>query len=126
MVLFFRLTIILCKTNIPKSDFENLKFSPFDLQNILLNNSNDPDDNFFNTIRFSDINYFIIGKTKSKFFCSDDNSFSILHLNTRNLKKTFENLVYFLATFSFNFKIICVSKTWYGVLMTITIAISIS
>ena len=84
----------------------------FDLQNILLNNSNNPDDNFFNTIRFSDINYFIIDKTKSEIFCSDDNSFSILHLNTRNLKKTFENLVYFLATFSFNFKVICVSKTW--------------
>ena len=83
----------------------------FDLQNILLNNSNNPDDNFFNTIRFSDINYFIIDKTKSEIFCSDDNSFSILHLNTRNLKKTFENLVYFLATFSFNFKVICVSKT---------------
>ena len=62
--------------NTPKSDFENLKFSPFDLQNILSNNSNNPDDNFLNTNRFSDINYFTIEETKSKHVCSDDKSFS--------------------------------------------------
>ena len=33
--------------NTPKNDIEKLKFIPFDLQNILLNNNNDPDDNFF-------------------------------------------------------------------------------
>ena len=35
--------------NTPKYDFENLKFSPFDLENILLDNSNDPDDTLFST-----------------------------------------------------------------------------
>ena len=54
----------------PKSDFENLKFSSFDLQNILLNNSNDPDDNFFITNQFSETNYFTTEETKSKRFCS--------------------------------------------------------
>ena len=49
MVLFFRLIIILFKMNTPKNDFEKLKFSPSDLQNILLKNNNDPDGNFFLT-----------------------------------------------------------------------------
>ena len=51
----------------PKRDFENLKFSPFDLQSILLNNINDPDDNFFNTNQFSDTNYFTIEETNHNF-----------------------------------------------------------
>ena len=31
----------------PKNDFKKLKFSLFDLQNMLLNNNEDPNDNFF-------------------------------------------------------------------------------
>ena len=68
VVLFFRLIIIIFKMNTPKSDFENLKFSPFDFQYILLNNSSGPDDNFFNTNHFPDTNYFTIEETKSKLF----------------------------------------------------------
>ena len=112
VVLLFRLIIILSKMNTPKCGFENLKFSPSDLQNILLNSSNDPDDSLFNTNQFSDANYFTIEKTKSKLFCSNDKSFSILHLNIRSLKKNFEKLVDFWATSSFNFNVICISKTW--------------
>ena len=89
--------------NTPKIDFENLKFNPSHLQNILLNNRNDPDDNFFNTKQFSYTNYFTIEETKSKHFCSDGKSFSILHLNIRSLKKSFGKLVDFSANLSFNF-----------------------
>ena len=62
MVLFFGLiiVIILCKMNTPQHDFEKLKFSRFDLQNILLNNNKDLDGNFFTTNQFSDTNYFTI------------------------------------------------------------------
>ena len=98
--------------NTPKSDFENLKFSPFDLQNILLNNSNNPDDNFLNTNQFSNTNYFTMEETKSKRFCSDGKSFSILHVSIRSLKKNFDKLVDFLTTLIFNFKVICISETW--------------
>ena len=98
--------------NTPKSDFENLKFSPFDLQNILLNNSNNSDDNFLNTNQCSDTNYFTIEETKSKRFCSDGKSFSTLHASIRSLKKNFDKLVDFLATLIFNFKVICISETW--------------
>ena len=95
-----------------KGGFENLIFSPFDLQNILLNNNNDPDDNFFNKNRFSDTNYFTIEETKSKLSCCDNKSFSILHLNIRTFKKNFDLLVNFLATLSLNFKVICVTEIW--------------
>ena len=47
------------------------------------------------TNQFSDTNYFTIEETKSKCFCSDDKSFSILRLNIRRLKKSFDKLVNF-------------------------------
>ena len=122
VVLFFRLIIILFKMSSPKSDFENLKFSPFDLQNLLLNNSNDPDDNFFNTNQFSDTNYFTIEETKSKPFCSDDKSFSILHLNIRSFKKNFDKLVNFLDTLTSRSSVFLK----HGVLVSIIIATFIS
>ena len=76
MVLLFRLiAIILFKMNTPKNDFEELKFSTFDLQNILLNNNNNPNDNFFNANQFSDTNYFTTEEKKSKLSCSDGKSF---------------------------------------------------
>ena len=57
---------------------KKLKCSPFDLQNILLNNNNNPDDNFYIANQFSDTNDFTIKETKSKLSYSDDKSFSIL------------------------------------------------
>ena len=105
VVLFLRLIIILLKMHTPKCDFENLKFTTYDLQNILLNNNNDPDDNFLNTYQFSDKNYFLIEETKSKLSCCDNKPFPILHLNVRSFKKNFDKLVNFLATLSFNFKV---------------------
>lgn len=71
--------------NTPKNDFEKLKFSPFDLQNKLLNN-NDPNGNFFLTqISFAEISqifyftsYFTIEETILKLSCSDDKTFSTL------------------------------------------------
>ena len=89
-----------------------MKFSPFDLQNILSNNNNDPDVNFFNINWFSDTNYFTIEETKSKLSCCDNKPFSILHLNIRSFKKNFDKLVSFLATLSLDFKVICVTETW--------------
>ena len=65
--------------NTSKNDFGKLKFIPFDLQNILLNNSNDLDGSFLNSNQFclnyctiSQIyyfaNYFTIEENKSKHF----------------------------------------------------------
>ena len=47
------------------SDFEKLEFSPFVLQNIVLDNGNNPDDNFFSVRWFSDMSYFTVKEVKS-------------------------------------------------------------
>ena len=52
------------KINTSISVFEKLKFRPFDLENILLGNANDPLDNFLNICRFSDTTYFTTGEAK--------------------------------------------------------------
>lgn len=88
--------------------FEKLKFSPFNLQNTLLNNSND---HFLNANQFFDANKFKIEETNPKRSWNDDKFFSILHLNLRSLEKNFHNLVLFIATLNFNFKVICISET---------------
>ena len=69
---------------------------------------------FFNTNQFSDTNYFTIEETRSKLSCCDNKSFSIRHLNIRSFKKNLDKLVNFVATLSFNFKVICVTETWYS------------
>ena len=56
--------------------------------------------------------YFTIEESRSKLSCSDEKSFSILHLNIRSLKKNFDKLVIFFSTSGFNFKVICISEAW--------------
>ena len=53
MVLFFKLiVIILFKKDTQKWHFEKLKFSPFDMQNIVLNNKINGQGNFLTEISF--------------------------------------------------------------------------
>ena len=78
------------------SNFEKLEFSAFDLQNILLDHENDPDDNFFNIRWFSDRSYFAIEElSKSELSSSYCNSFSIFYLNIRTPKKNFDEVINF-------------------------------
>ena len=77
---------------------------------------------FFNADQFFDANNFKIEETNPKLSRSDDKSFSILHLNIGSLEKNFDNLVLFIATLSFNFKVILKQ----GVLVSMIIAISLS
>ena len=78
------------------SNFEKLEFSPFDLQNVLLDHENDPDHNFFNIRWFSNRNYFAIEElSKSELSSSYCNSFSIFYLNIRTLKKNFDEVINF-------------------------------
>ena len=39
-------------------NFENFKFNPFDSKDVLLENSNDPDKNFYNNIKAVDTQYY--------------------------------------------------------------------
>ena len=81
------------KMNKQNSTFEILKFSPYNSENLLLDNNNDPDENFFKESNFADTNYFSTDEAKLKISCSKSNSLSQLHLNIRSLQKKFDKLI---------------------------------
>ena len=95
--------------------FENLKYSIADNNNnILLDDSCDPDVNFFN-VNFENLNtpYLFPEDFNSAYENeSPSNYFSVLHLNIRSIKKNFENFKMFLNSINFTFSIICFSETW--------------
>ena len=91
--------------------FETLKFSPYNSENLLLDNNSDRDENFFKESYFADTNYFS-AEDKLKISCSMSNSFSLLHLNIRSFPKNSDKLIDFLDTLDFEFKVICISETW--------------
>ena len=82
-------------------DFENLTFNTFDKENILLNDSFDPDSNFFNTHGFTNTTYFTPETSKAMIKENNDISFSVLHLNIRSLNKNFESLKNVLVEIKF-------------------------
>ena len=94
--------------------FENLKYSIADNNNsILLNDSCDPDVNFFN-VNFENLNmpYFFPEDFSSAYENeSSSNYFSILRLNISSIMKNFENFKMFLNSINFTFSIMCFSET---------------
>ena len=94
--------------------FENLKYSIADNNNnILLDDSCDPDVNFFN-VNFENLNtpYLFPEDFNSAYENeSSSNYFSILHFNIRSIKNL-ENFKMFLNSINFMFSIICFSETW--------------
>ena len=92
--------------------FENLSFNTFDKENIPLNNSFDPESNFFNTHGFTNTTYFTRETSKAMIKENNDISFSILHLNVRSLIKNFESLKYLLVEINFCFKVIFITECW--------------
>ncbi|XP_065667861.1 uncharacterized protein LOC136088125 [Hydra vulgaris] len=98
-----------------ETDLSNFEFKTFKIKNsILLNRNSDPDINFYNDDELikniSPLYYNPYSKDITKGM--DDNSFSILHINIRSLKKNFESLKQFLYKIKINFQIICLSETW--------------
>ena len=69
--------------------------------------------NFFNlkTQNF-DTPYILPEEFKKFHDTSCDDSFSILHLNIRSIKKDFENFKLFFSTLGYSFSVICFSETW--------------
>ena len=98
--------------------FENLKYSIADNNNnILLDDSCDPDVNFFN-VNFENLNTpYLFPEDFSRAYENESSSnyFSILHLNIRSIKENFENFKMFLInqfSINFTFSIVCFSETW--------------
>ena len=79
-------------------NFENLKLDPFESKDVLLDDSNDPDKNFYNNIQAVDTQYYLPSELLSlseKLRINSEN-FSMIHLNIRSAKKNFEKLKDFL------------------------------
>ena len=81
-----------------RPNFENLKYEILDnSDDILLDNSCDPDVNLDSP--------YILPEEFQKFIdSSSHDSFSILHLNIRSIKKNFDNFKYFFFNFRFSFQ----------------------
>ena len=75
------------------------------------NNNQDPDKNFINA--FNEI-IKVPEESSRNLNNFDKSSFSMLHLNVRILQKNFENLFNLLMTLKFEFKVICITQTWYS------------
>ena len=93
-------------------NFENLTFNTFNKENILLDDSFDPDNNFFDTHDIPKTTYFTPDTLKTMIKENNDISFSVLHLNIRSLNKNFESLKNLLAELNYYFKIICITESW--------------
>ena len=94
-----------------RSNFENLKYDIADYSDdILLDNSCDPDVNFFSLKTQNLDTPYILPEEFQKFVgSSSHDSFSILHLNIRSIKKNFVNFKLFFSTLAFSFSVICFS-----------------
>ena len=82
-------------------------------EDILLDNSCDPDVNFFSLKTQNLDTPYILPEEFQKFVgSSSHDSFSILHLNIRSIKKNFDNFKLFFSSLVFSFSVICFSETW--------------
>ena len=98
-------------TNARKADFESAAFRTLDFEKILNNDSQDPNENFFNAFNFKDSQYFTPEESSRNVNSFDKSSFSMLHLNIRSLQKNFDSLLSLLMTLKFEFKVICITET---------------
>ena len=99
-------------TNEESSLFENLNFNPFSYESILLNKSQDPDENLFEN--FKDCSYFTPNELKVSLenIPYKNKSFSIISFNIRSMKKNFEEFRNFINELNFEFSIISLTETW--------------
>ena len=92
-------------TNARKADFESIAFRTFAFKRMLNNDSQDPDENFFNAVNFKDSQYFTPEESSQNLDHFDKSGFSMLHLNIRSLQKNFDSLFNLLMTLKFEFKV---------------------
>ena len=93
--------------------FEKQIFNPFDLQKVLIGESNDPNIKFFNDkFEAADSPYFSIDEFVSSSQKLLKKSFSILHINIRSLKKKSEKLREYLSLLKRDFSVVALTKRW--------------
>ena len=101
--------------DVENENFENILANPFDSQNNLSDENNDPDINFFNE-KYEAVNspYYNVYKFNSSSQNFLKISFSVLHINIRSMNKNFEKLREYLSHVKGNFSIIALTETWYS------------
>ena len=86
-------------------NFEDMSFKPFTVnEHSTINPKLDLDTNFFESISSLDTKYITVNKTKTFVTNIDSQSFTVLHLNIRSMKKIFESFQEFFKDLKFNFK----------------------
>ena len=104
---------LLSINNTLDESFENKLFNPFDFQQIMDDEGNDPDLNFFNDHSEAVSSPYY---TTDEFSCASNsllkNSFSILQINIRSMNKNFEKLQEYLNVVKGKFSIIALTETW--------------
>ena len=98
---------------VENKNFENIVFDLFDSQNVLRDENNDLDVNFFNK-KSEVVNspYYNVDKFNSSSQNLLKNSFSILNINIRSTNKNFEKLHEYLSHVKGNFSIKALTETW--------------
>ena len=92
----------------PNSDFEPQFFNLFSVNEKLQNNELDPDVNYYlNEIFSLDTKYYASDEIKDQLKGLHLNSFSVLHLNIRSMKKHFEAFQNFMESLDLKFSVIC-------------------
>ena len=95
-----------------ENNFEKLGFDPFGFGNVILNNTNDPDENIFNNLSQTDSVFYAIEEAATRLKQFNDKTFSVLHLNVKSLNQNFESLKELLTAIKFEYKVICLTETW--------------
>ena len=98
----------------PEPNFKDMSFKPFTInEHSTIDPELDPDINVFESISSLDAKYFTVNETKTSVSNIDSESFTVLHLNIRSMKKNLERFQEFFKDLKFIFSAICLSETWY-------------
>ena len=68
-----------------ENNFEKLRFDPFGFGNVILNNTNDPDENIFNNLSQIDSVFYAVEEAATRLKQFNDKTFSVLHLTVKSL-----------------------------------------
>ena len=87
-----------------EKNFEKLRFDHFGFDNVLLNDSNDPDENIFDNLSEIEPVFYTVEEAATSLQKFNDKTFFVLTLNVRSLNENFESLKELLTTIKFNDK----------------------
>ena len=95
-----------------ENNFEKLRFNLFGFDNVILNNTNDPDENIFNDLGQIDWVFCAVEEAATSLKKISDKTFSVLHLNIGSLNQNVESLKELVITIKLKFKVIWFTETW--------------